>query len=275
MGKVYHYCDLNALLSIINNKKLWISSAGNLNDYTEINYAKNYFLDALDSKRNPSNNYVIDEFLLCFQNSFPHPYICSFSKNKDLLSQWRAYASDGCGVSIGFNTEAFGFSDVAPVLGMSDIHSIGINEVFYDDVKVIREFADRMSNVVVASSFLDDSHRWMTYNHITTEVRTKCLFTKNKFFEEEQEVRIVHLPFVTGNERGEFNFLHSISRPKQRVTGNRITSYFEYDFSSKENLLFEVVLGPKCEINNYEIEMLLASNGYLKIPVSRSGASYR
>lgn len=275
MSTVYHYCDLNALLSIISNKKLWISSAGNLNDYTEINYVRNFFLDSLHSKRNASNNYVVDDFINCFKNSFPQPYICSFSKNKDLLSQWRAYAGDGCGVSIGFNTEAFGFSDIAPILGLSDIHSIGINEVSYEDVDVIREFADRMSDAVIALSTLDDPHRWMANNNLTSEIRTKCLFTKNKFFEEEQEVRIVHLPFVTGNEQGGFNFVHSISKPRQRVAGNRITSYFEYDFSEKNNPIFDVVLGPKCEINNYEIEMLLASNGYLKIPVYRSGASYR
>lgn len=275
MSIVYHYCDLNALLSIINNKKLWISSAGNLNDYTEINYVRNFFLDALNSKRNSSNDDFINEFLICFQNTFPHPYICSFSKNKDLLSQWRAYAGDGCGVSIGFNTEAFGFSDEAPIFGMSDVHTIGINEVFYDDVEVIREFADHMSEDVIALSIHDEPDRWSVYNKITNKVRTKCLFTKNKFFEEEQEVRIVHLPFITGNDQGEFNFLHSISNPKQRVTGSKITSYFEYDFSSKENLISDVVLGPKCEINSYEIEMLLASNGYLKIPISRSGASYR
>ncbi|HCR4061250.1 DUF2971 domain-containing protein [Proteus mirabilis] len=275
MSVIYHYCDLNALLSIINNKKLWVSSAGNLNDYTEINYVRNIFVDSLNSKRNPSSDNVINEFITCFQGTFPHPYICSFSKNKDLLSQWRAYAGDGCGVSIGFNTEAFGFSDTAPILSMSNVHSIGINEVFYDDVEVICEFADRMSEAVTALSIHNESDRWLGYNQIASEVRTKCLFTKNKFFEEEQEVRIVHLPFVTGNDRGEFNVLHSISDLKQRVTGNKITSYFEYDFSSKDNLIFDVVLGPKCEINEYEIEMLLASNGYLNIPVSRSGASYR
>ena len=32
-------------------------------------------------------------------------YVCCFSEEKDLLSQWRGYGSDGNGIAIGFNAQ--------------------------------------------------------------------------------------------------------------------------------------------------------------------------
>lgn len=32
------------------------------------------------------------------------PYVCCFSREGDLLSQWRAYADDGAGFSVGFTS---------------------------------------------------------------------------------------------------------------------------------------------------------------------------
>ena len=274
MSSIYHYCDLNAFLNIINNKKIWLSSASNLNDYNEISYFRDIFFSELNSARTESNSHVIDDFLDVFYNVFPQPYICSFSKKKDLLSQWRAYADDGCGVAIGFSSDSFGFLEEAPFLGMCEMHSTGISDVIYDGVDNIIEFIKERINLIISSLHLHEE-RYFLYNNIANEIRRRCIFTKNKFFEEEEEVRIVHLPFVTGNEKGEFRYVHSLSPVKQRVSGNRITSYFEYDFSKKQNIITEVVVGPKCDITTYELELLLATNNYLNIPLFKSGASYR
>ena len=41
MDIIYHYTDLNAFLSIIKNKKLWLSATNNLNDYYEVGWFLN------------------------------------------------------------------------------------------------------------------------------------------------------------------------------------------------------------------------------------------
>ncbi|MCP2092012.1 UNVERIFIED_ORG: hypothetical protein J2Y81_008118 [Paraburkholderia sediminicola] len=35
MTTLYHYCDANAFMSIVKNKKLWLSSTSKMNDLNE------------------------------------------------------------------------------------------------------------------------------------------------------------------------------------------------------------------------------------------------
>lgn len=63
-----------------------------LQDYKSTRKEKVEFLEALEMMLNP-----ISKFLTEF-----HIYVCSFSEDGDLLSQWRAYCGNGSGYSIGF-----------------------------------------------------------------------------------------------------------------------------------------------------------------------------
>lgn len=103
---VYHYCSLEGFLSIIKNASLWISDISKSNDCIEGSYIYNKIKSRIEReleitpedlhawKTGCKVNEVADHLMLT--------YVACFSERKDCLSQWRDYADDGKGISIGF-----------------------------------------------------------------------------------------------------------------------------------------------------------------------------
>lgn len=103
---LFHYTTQEGLLGIINTKSLWITSVRHLSDSTEFAYTVELVREKLNRKlraeHGPFNDYygsilgkldVLKDMTL---------FVGSFSEQGDLLSQWRAYTSNGIGFSIGF-----------------------------------------------------------------------------------------------------------------------------------------------------------------------------
>ena len=62
------------------------------------------------------------------------------------------------------------------------------------------------------------------------------------------------------------------------VKKNRIVPYVDLYFDkAKNDLIKEIIIGPKCDVNTFDIQMLLASNGYNydKISIIHSNCTYR
>lgn len=99
--QIYHYTTFAGFYGILSSKELWASNIHYLNDSLE-------FRHAIDiCKHQINNQYVSDEFkkeLATRLESIAQINICvaSFSKEADLLSQWRAYCKTN-GVAIGFS----------------------------------------------------------------------------------------------------------------------------------------------------------------------------
>ena len=52
---------------------------------------------------------------------------------------------------------------------------------------------------------------------------------------------------------------------KFRSTENDIRTYFEIGFEKcKQNIINEIIIGPKCKIADLDIKLLLAKNGYIE-----------
>lgn len=112
-NELCYYCNLSTFKSIIENRELWLSDIHFLNDSSE----ESLFLDSLTdvmkkmreklsppTKEYLNNNKFIDSFFTNIKYNYKNMiYICCFTDGKnDDLSQWRGYASDGTGLSIGF-----------------------------------------------------------------------------------------------------------------------------------------------------------------------------
>ena len=105
MTVLYHYCSNNAFHSIIENRRICLSSLSLSNDSMEGKLvaeiigliAKADELDQAATDRLQESvsgiEQVIDGLGFCL------------SEDGDLLSQWRGYASDATGVSIGFSKD--------------------------------------------------------------------------------------------------------------------------------------------------------------------------
>lgn len=101
---IYHYCGADTFHAICLNKKLRFSDLHSMNDYMERHWGYDIWEEAASGLLDSIGVSFLDEIDRVFHNSgFQGLLLGScFSKNGDVLSQWRAYADDGAGYSIGF-----------------------------------------------------------------------------------------------------------------------------------------------------------------------------
>ena len=117
---LFHYTTIKGLQGIVENRSIWATDTRYLNDFSENSYSKKILRQELinfcketpvfhkNTTPNKSPGYhflkILEENI---QTLFPSDkfsfYVCSFSEQKDLLSQWRGYGQDGTGFSLGFN----------------------------------------------------------------------------------------------------------------------------------------------------------------------------
>jgi len=271
MNTIYHYTDLNGFLNIIKNKKLWLSDARNLNDSHELDW----FNNKLDKKIENTNfgpfNDVMDKFRDEYKDHKTKQYICSFSKEADLLSQWRAYSEDGSGVSIGFNDNAF----VDLLEGNDPLFapktSIRLKDVDYEESAVNIQISKIVESVKSLFIELEDKKHKETIGKAILHAFTLPIFNqsscfKNSAFKEENEVRLIYM------QCDDLNQFEYISDVDFRVSAGTITSYVDFTFP-KESVV-EIVLGPKCKMSESDLELFLRSNK-IKAKIRTSTASYR
>lgn len=102
---LYHYTDVNAVKSILENRKLWLTDIRFLNDSSEFHDGIECFKKALESPEPGlfSSIEFTDKAVEYLRKSLVEGagfelnelplFTCSFSRSDDLLSQWRAYGA--------------------------------------------------------------------------------------------------------------------------------------------------------------------------------------
>lgn len=101
---VFHYTNLSALIGIIENQCIWATNLYFLNDRNEYKHGINIIQEVMESIKTDENKSILHAITVVLNEiSEVDRYVACFSKEGDSLSQWRAYADNGSGVSIGFN----------------------------------------------------------------------------------------------------------------------------------------------------------------------------
>jgi hypothetical protein len=98
---LYHYTNQQGLLGIVNNKEIWSTKAHYLNDSREFSYAIDLVNEVLSSKKYSKNEDAQELKTRIGYVTTVNVCVTSFTKNGDLLSQWRGYGEGGVGYSIG------------------------------------------------------------------------------------------------------------------------------------------------------------------------------
>lgn len=110
---LFHYTDAKGLRGILGNKCIWATHYLHLNDREEIKIGERCFCEEVESfSKDPSLSVLHRRlFKTLFREYQRLPltsafeiFIASFSEARDLLSQWRAYAPNGGGYSIGIDS---------------------------------------------------------------------------------------------------------------------------------------------------------------------------
>lgn len=301
--KVYHYCSLETFFSIFSNSTIRLSNISKSNDAEEITYLLpkitkfcanlfNSFNAELPNDYQMQSDFIDNAFDIKFSETSLNFYVMCFSEESDLLSQWRGYANDACGVSIGFSTEAFyplarsirssyNFSQVR--YSLSDLYDL-IKK--YTVKKIDQNFnGNAQHDSLMLLNIIDTTISMILYNSI---------LYKNPNFNEEKEWRLVYNPF--GNIRkvkDKFSYydrMHEMFNKSVEkggftrtpmtfhISNDKIISHIDLSFEPiKKSFIREIIIGSKANIDDLDLDLFLLSNGYnpKDIFIHKSNIPYR
>lgn len=284
---LYHYCSTESFYKIISNKEIWLTSLSLSSDSMEGQLVKHLLVemaqkDGLDEEHvkrlqeaSANINLFIDGLGFCL------------SEKKDLLSQWRGYANDAYGVSIGFSKEYIEL--LADSYRDEQIYSFALAKVIYEPTEqeqAIKPTYEKIKEFIIKGAFKPYSYRTLLLSKSDEEIEnenkeikkrqyslymTMLLFIgvlyllKSKAFQEEFEWRLISLLIKTTDDICSFypNF-------------DKIKPYRAFKLKGLGiNPIEEIVLGPKNITPKYVVESFLKQSGFKDVKVSSSEASYR
>lgn len=291
---LYHYCSVESFFSIITSKKIRLSDLAHTNDSQELRYGFEHILTYFESITGQQLN---EDQKKNIWKEYYGAYAICFSEKGDLLSQWRGYADDGHGVSIGFDLTKFGINQRYPWISNKECESLGFEKIIYN----YKDFKNIINNNIIFEQRPNGDELINQYNASIIETMLKrqdisefiklqffsilsCLipFIKNSSFDEELEWRIVYYctdKLLQAKDSFELTKKENLLDKQFRISNKKITSYYEYDFERYINNLplVEIYLGPKCRLKKGDVMSLLEWNGYNalgKIEIKRSASSY-
>lgn len=272
-SKLYHYCSIDSFYHIVKSKSLWLSNSSQMNDSNENIWIEKYFDVIKNFFKDTKYQKLVKESLDIYKWNSNPPFIFCLSGSKDLLSQWRAYSQDGKGISMGFNTKNLKIKRELPTPNVYGHHTIGMAKVEYfshSQKKKVLELCKMLKNSF-DSETEEDEKLFLSLDLGISLVNWALVF-KNSSFREEKEWRIIHTPTDSYEEP-----LAELSDLQFRLNNNRITTYYSYSFGEKFNseLIGEIVLGPKCQMNENEIQEFLNHHNLGKTKISISKSTYR
>lgn len=278
---LYHYCSVESMFNIITSRKLWLSDVTQMNDSHENKWLDKYIIDVLKDPECRVNPIQQQRLFSVFDNLKEQSYAFCLSKHPDKLSQWRAYADNGCGVCIGFSESAF------PESGQPPFH-ISNNNFFLNDIRyhsdedITSYLKDLINNNVIQPSLKDNSSdNFARLVGVMISFSSISSLYKNPAFIEESEVRLSHANYlnpqtIIGTDDTPMQFVNQNVKISQRVARNRIISYCDYEINN-QNSIGEIYLGPKTPLRESDLMMLLSRCGYpyKKIKIIPSSATYQ
>lgn len=285
---VFHYTSRDGLLGITESASIWGTNILYLNDASEFSYAKKllgselkrfredtpgfkkgtsvdeaagyYFFEVLEEK--------IDKLLPSEHFSF---YVCSFSEESDLLSQWRGYCNSGSGYNIGFSLSSL--QNCVKQAGFS------IRPCIYNEKKqieairaLLQKTADRF--VLEVGSAEDKETAWDNKSkYLAVDFLLEFIqlapFLKHPKFREELEWRIM-ASLKTEYVRSQIKF---------RSGNTMIVPYIEIPLPMDGECLIidEIFIGPTNErdLSMASVELLLKSRDCRCSKVNCSTIPYR
>lgn len=268
---VYHYCGVSSFYGILTSKQLWLNNVHFMNDYAEqlgfIEKAKKRLNELLQGSERQEIQFLMDHLA----EARLTPYVCCFSREGDLLSQWRAYADDGAGFAVGFSS-----SWLSKKRGKCPL--VLWKAVYNEDRQLellntsIQKYLDHMKQQDIKNINADAVIR----DHLAIWIISAAC--KNHGFREEKEWRlIISMPFNLENTNWECLNEAGISKMCFRVSNERVIPYLTFPFP--EHVITTIYLGPKnyARDDDSNLKIFLAENGYNvnHIKIERSESTYR
>lgn len=258
---LFHYTNQEGLLGIVNNKEIWSTKAHYLNDSKEFSYA----IELVDEVLN-SREYLANDIAQELKNRISYietVNICvtSFTKNGDLLSQWRGYGGRGVGYSIGFN------GDELKLLANAQ-HFI-LCPVIYEresQILLVREIVDRWlegdHQVDGLTPIQDAPAEFEDYFAMLAPI------FKDPSFQEEEEWRLISPMLNCDLDRFSFRAGRYSLVPYYRFSLEEPTIQFS---------LSKIIVGPSPmqDLSKLALDSYMYSKGIEQLPTTLSKIPFR
>jgi len=288
MEVLYHYCSTDAFYSIIKNNSIWLSSLSLSNDSLEGKLVSQRVRERLSHLELTVDEVDMVHNALMFSEDLVDGLGFSMSKKGDLLSQWRGYADNGNGFSIGFshdylmdivgrNPKQWKNSLQKVIYSKKDQEEalcpiIDVVNSIKNSGRLVKPRRSGLLNILTEEEERAESeayHKTIQELWITgfRSIMSQLFVYKSDAFLEEDEMRLVFLAFHNVDEN--INY---------RSVGNKIVPYYDMklsDVGENNKKIIEVIIGPKNQTPISVIKGFLKQNGFNDVNVRMSSASYR
>lgn len=305
---LYHYCSVDVFFSILKNRTIWLSDISKSNDSRELMWIKEqckyYIICAWYRYANarekagmgqPDATFFQQVHLMSekiTKTNTSKSWVFCLSEKKDNLGQWRGYADDGAGVCIGFKTTFFETVDeIAEIV--DEQADFLFRSVRYNDLE-IEEFFQNTAKLSSINASMNPEEVISALEHAIQCTIWNAEFFKNTAFQEESEWRLAYTMSKADLLCGE---KPSISDPENKlistdvfhfsdyvyaVNRKRLVSHIEMKVPRIEQVITDIIIGPKSALSIEDVELFLLSIGIVpdadknhRIKIEKSTISYR
>jgi len=310
---VYHYCSMDTFYSIIKNRTIRLSDITKSNDSMEVlwilKYINEIFNGVYEKKTSDEVklSFPFQEFQKYSRNSgftFDNLnenstcFVFCLSESSDQLSQWRGYADDGKGVSIGIKLELLKELGI-PIDSNDPDRFLMFDKVKYLESKqraIVRKVAENLIEGI--NKFYSTNNRLGSkpdnydkklddfFEDAYSDLFEKSVFCKNVFFKEEHEWRLCHIrgrkPSDFYNSKNGLILKHGITLKNLSFLekDSKLIPYLDIDFSRKNpniDFISTIVIGPKASSSIVDVRNFLLSEhlDIANILIEKSQGTYR
>lgn len=274
---IYHYCSADTFNSICTNKTIRLCDIFSMNDSMEMHWGYSVWIKVANDLISEFGHEFIENIDRVIHISGTKCLVLAscFSLEGDVLSQWRAYSDDASGYCLGFNAE-----DLLKL----DIRAL---KVEYNEDRQVEELKCVVKALydIEQELALDDKYG-EDFIDTCRRIAYDLAAFKNPAFQEEKEIRLVHLlNFQKSNDSlklvdhgGEyFDKKGKPNEVKFLMSQNMPKAYIDIDFSNynQVNPIKKVIIGPKNKVLSTSISIYLETLNIGSVQVEESSASYR
>lgn len=317
---LYHYCSNETMYNIVKHGQLWMSDISKSNDYSEMRifkpgiffsieeaYKKRPFpflfkgLNDLDAIRQLLID--VEKYIDNAQNSgFLTSFVICFSEEGDMLSQWRGYANNGKGCSLGFS-----LNELQQYCQKHE-NQIVIKKVEYINKDTLTDYQNSEADKLLTGirDLRQDASQLFSSPNLTDKQLEEGIFFlalslfenfiyntlqyKWDAFKEEQEWRMF-FKSITKDEETLFGETKDLPAWKQHFDVDYRYLHNIMDFYAKDDCLVpyypinmieiskeaikQVILGPKNTSYKQDVRLLFFKEGMGKPIIDYSNISYR
>jgi hypothetical protein len=242
--RLYHFCDSNAMASVIQHRTLWASLATCLNDASEVEFGLSRARNLIESILATKNSAFLRHTKQLINESIIQPYIACFCPSADRALHWLHYGRSGSGVALGLDGARVVPNDQFILVRVSyDIDAF--------DVRILRVIAafeqeiQRLKPEMMAFSAAEMEK--FAAKLMAVLVGGMVAFLKDPAFAAEEEWRLVCTEL-------DANWMPDDVLPKppskdMRVTQTgRLVPYRKIVYGDDSFPLTEIVLGHSCVV---------------------------